>query len=101
MGHLSVTSKLYLNLCPWRENALERDIKIEGQIRLQVVVWLVPTGRRKRLGRHGSQSGRRAIDVNAVAHGETLPGSADVRQVFESELGRDGHLVRVRRYFAL
>ena len=42
-------------LCSWREHALERDIEIEGQIRLQVVVGLIAAGRRKRLGRHGAR----------------------------------------------
>jgi hypothetical protein len=52
-GHLGVSSKLYLALCPRREDPLERDIKLEGQIRHHVVVRLVTTGWRKRLGRHG------------------------------------------------
>ena len=44
---------MYLDLCPWRENTLERDIKVKGQVRLQVVVRLIATGRSQRVVGHG------------------------------------------------
>ena len=42
--------RLYLDLSARREDALQRDIKVEGEIRLQVVMGLVAARRRQCFG---------------------------------------------------
>jgi hypothetical protein len=41
-----------MDLCPRREDALQRDAKIEGEVRHHVVVRLIATSGRECLGSH-------------------------------------------------
>ena len=66
-----------------REDALQRDVEVEGQVRLQVIVRLVPSGGRQGVTRHLDEircRGRKLVD--AVAHSELLPRW----NVFETQL---------------
>src|SRR4029450_7849718 len=78
-----------------RKHALQRNVEIQRQVRLHVVMGLIAAGGRERIRRHRHEIPRRAIEIDSVAHGEQLPGPGDTDLILEAELRGDRHRMRM------